>query len=172
MPGSLSQPKETSSLFIQLECITHLGSLGASEYSQCRFPAVIQVVAHLGIRKNKNGSCAPFLARDSKTSKYFGHLHQEQMNGKLCAAFMDPLRADYSPPPPPPIKTKECLCASIDREKMFVDLSPVKRCLCWLSPLVSRLHLAQTNQNTNTPLSFGCSPSPPPALPHCHSISD
>lgn len=53
---------------------------------------------------------------------------------------------------------------SIDYEKMFVDLSPVKRCLCWLSPLVSRLHLAQPNQNTNTPLSFGCCPSHPPSL--------
>jgi len=53
---------------------------------------------------------------------------------------------------------------SIDYEKMFVDLSPVKRCLCWLSPLVSRLHLAQPNQNTNTPLSFGHSPSHPTFL--------
>lgn len=50
-----------------------------------------------------------------------------------------------------------------DHEKMFTDLSLVKRCLCWLSLLVSRLHLAQPNQNTNTPLSFGCFPpgSPP-----------
>lgn len=55
--------------------------------------------------------------------------------------------------------------ASIDREKMVIDLSPVKRCLCWLSPLVSRLHLAEANQNTNTPLSFGCAPSHPPPLP-------
>lgn len=54
---------------------------------------------------------------------------------------------------------------SIDREKMFIDLSPVKRCLCWLSLLVSRLHLAQPNQNTNTPLSFGCCPTRPPAPP-------
>lgn len=60
---------------------------------------------------------------------------------------------------------------SIDREKMFVDLSPVKRCLCWLSPLVSRLHLAQPNQNTNTPLSFGCSPSHPVSIPLCQSVS-
>lgn len=53
---------------------------------------------------------------------------------------------------------------SIDREKMFIDLSPVKRCLCWLSTLVIRLHLAQSDQNTNTPLSFGGIPSHPPSL--------